>query len=179
MKAICLATLMTVVLFAVVTVALRHFPSEHRVRRTVGLYLACLLGLTAVWLASPDDLWILSRRLLAEPKWFDLALSLGFFSAAFFGGILQLYNLADRGFSLRLLIDILENPGGAAARDSLMVTYGGGSGLAWMYRKRLEGLLDHGLVQRHGPVIALTAKGIRVASLFLWARRLFKLGTIP
>src|SRR5438132_563254 len=34
------------------------------------------------------------------------------YMAAFFGGILQLYNLADRGLSLRMLIDIHQAPDG-------------------------------------------------------------------
>ena len=101
MKAVILATAMTIVLLALVTLALRHHPTPRRARQMTLIYLACLIGAALVWFATSADLGLLAPSLLIEPPWLDLSLMLFFFSAAFFGGVLQLYNLADRGLSLR------------------------------------------------------------------------------
>src|SRR5262245_16914183 len=175
MKAICLASAMTIVLLLAVTVAFRFDPRPHRARQVTILYLACTVALVALWLATPDDLGFLHRSLLAAPRWFDLALALFFFGVAFFGGVLQLYNLSDRGFSLRILIDALEDASGSIDTDALMTGYGGGQGLRWMYDKRMHGLLEEKLVRRVDASIALTPNGTWVADQFIRIRRFLKL----
>jgi hypothetical protein len=87
------------------------------------------------------------------------------YTAGFFGGVLQLYNLADRGFSLRILIDILHAPSGAMRLDDVMSGYGGGRGIAWMYRKRIDGMIATGLVVADASRLLLTARGRRAAHL--------------
>src|SRR5262245_30258906 len=161
MKAICLASAMTVVLLLALTVAFRFDPREQRVRQSAVLWLACLVALIGAWAATPDDLGFLPPWLLVTPSWFDLALAVFFFTAAFFVGVLQLYNLADRGFSLRILIDALEQPSGAIAVEQLLSDYGGGQGMKWMYDKRMQGLLEGDFVRRVDESIVLTAKGRR------------------
>src|SRR5262249_48522987 len=141
MKAICLASVMTVVLLALVTFCFRLHPSAHRARQMLFVYLFCLALLVALWFATPDDLGLLDRSLLAEPASLDFAAALFFFSAGFFGGALQLYNLCDRGFSLRILIDMLEAPIGAVDVDYLTANYSSGRGLVWMYRKRIDDIV--------------------------------------
>ncbi len=101
--------------------------------------------------------------LVILPTWLDLAFSLLVYAAAFFGGILQLYNLADRGFSLRMLIDIYESPRGALTADELTRAYGGGRGIGWMYDKRLDGLLERGLVRVEGGTVEISTRGHRAA----------------
>src|SRR5262245_55587713 len=128
MKAVCLASAMTIVLLLATTVAFRVAPAKHRVRQLGILYLVCTAALVAVWLLTPEDLGFLPPWLLAGPPWFDLLLALFFFAAAFFGGVAQLYNLADRGFSLRILVDALEHPSATVGRDQLTAGYGGGQG---------------------------------------------------
>jgi hypothetical protein len=98
-----------------------------------------------------------------------------FFTAAFFGGALQLYNLADRGFSLRILIDLEQTNSHAIDADWLIANYGGGKGLTWMYEKRIEGLLATKLVDRRAEMIELTSKGERAADVFLAVRRFLRL----
>ena len=175
MKAICLASAMTIVLLLSVTIAFRFDPRKHRVRQGTTLYLACLVVLIAVWATTPDDLGFLPPWVLATPSWFDLMLSLFFFTAAFFGGVLQLYNLADRGFSLRILIDAFEQPSGAVGAEQLLAGYGGGQGVKWMYDKRIHGLLEGDLVRRMEDRFVLTPQGIGVADMFIHIRRFLKL----
>jgi hypothetical protein len=175
MKAVCLASAMTIVLLVLVTLCFRLFPSKHRARQMLFVYLFCLALLVGVWLVTPDDLGILSRLLLAEPSWLDLAVMIFFFSAAFFGGALQLYNLCDRGFSLRILIDMLETPTDAVTAEYLMANYSRGRGLAWMYRKRIDDLIAGGFIDRADKSILLTPKGEMFADLFIYVRRFLRL----
>lgn len=165
---------MTVVLFLVATVALRYFKSRQRARQLMLCYLACLLALALVWARTPDDLGFLPANLLAEPRWADLAATVFYFSAAFFGGILQLYNLADRGFSLRILVDLMDAPEPGDA-GQLASGYSRGQGLGWMYRKRIDDLLAGGFVARSAANLALTPKGAAAAAFFARLRRFFGL----
>ena len=175
MKAICLASAMTLLLLVAVTLVFRLRPGGPRARQMVLIYLACLLALAVLWLATPDDLGFLPGSLTAEPRWLDLALALFFFSAAFFGGVLQLYNLTDRGFSLRILIDALEAEHGVIDVEELVAGYGGGQGVVWMYDKRMHGLLAGDFVRRRNGTIVLSPKGRLVADLFGRIRQFLKL----
>jgi hypothetical protein len=175
MKAICLASAMTVVLLVVVTLCFRLTATAHRARQMLFVYLFCLAALVALWFATPDDLGLLGRSLLTEPAWLDFVVTLFFFSAAFFGGALQLYNLCDRGFSLRILVDMLEAPTGAVDVDYLITNYSSGRGLVWMYRKRIDDIVAARFIDRTNKQIILTAKGETFADLFINARRVLGL----
>jgi hypothetical protein len=175
MKAICLASAMTVVLLALVTFCFRLYPSAHRARQMLFMYLFCLAVLVALWFATPDDLGLLGRSLLTKPAWLDLTAMVFFFSAGFFGGALQLYNLCDRGFSLRILIDMLEAPIGAVDVDYLTANYSSGRGLVWMYRKRIDDIVAARFIDQMNKRIVLTAKGAMFADLFINARRVLGL----
>ena len=140
------------------------------------VYLFCLPVLVALWFATPDDLGLFGRSLLTEPTWLDFAATLFFFSAGFFGGSLQLYNLCDRGFSLRILIDMLEGPIGAVDVDYLTANYSSGRGLVWMYRKRIDDIVAARFIDQVDKRIVLTAKGEMFAALFINARRVLGLG---
>jgi hypothetical protein len=175
MKAVILATAMTIVLLALVTLALRHHPTPRRARKMMLIYVLCLIGAATAWFATSSDLGFLAQSLLIEPPWLDLSLMLFFFSAAFFGGVLQLYNLADRGLSLRVLIDFAEADSRIIDTDWLIANYGGGKGLAWMYEKRIAGMLETGLVECKAGMIALTPKGTRTAAVLFAVRRFLRL----
>jgi hypothetical protein len=129
------------------------------------IYFVCLIGAASLWFVTSADLGFLAHSLRIEPPWLDLSLMLFFFSAAFFGGILQLYNLADRGLSLRILIDFAEADSRIIDIDWLVANYGGGKGLAWMYGKRITGMLETNLVERKAEMIELTSKGVRAAAV--------------
>jgi len=175
MKAVILATAMTIVLLVLVTLALRHHPTPRRARKMMLIYVLCLIGAATVWFTTSGDLGFLAQSLLIEPPWQDLSLMLFFFSAAFFGGVLQLYNLADRGLSLRILIDFAEADSRIIDTDWLIANYGGGKGLAWMYEKRIAGMLETNLVERRASTIALTSKGAHTAAVLFAVRRFLRL----
>jgi hypothetical protein len=166
MKGILLAGGMTIVLFVAVTGSFRLLGRVGGIRRMLVLYALCGALIVLSWSITYRDLGILPSSLLTEPPWLDLGVSLFLFSAAFFGGILQLYNLADRGFSLRFLIDLLER-GTCASASELMDGYSAGKGIGWMYGKRLHGLLDKNFIEERPGKIALTAKGEAAAAFFL------------
>jgi hypothetical protein len=175
MKAVIVAAAMTLVLLLLVTVAFRLRPTEERAKQMTLIYLGCSAAAVLAWLLTPVDLGFIAPALLIEPRWLDLLLMLFFFSSAFFGGVLQLYNLGDRGFSLRILIDVGAAEPCGAGFEPLVETYGGGQGLAWMYKKRLDGLLAGRFVQRTADQIELTAKGWRTAKVFDAAHRFLRL----
>jgi hypothetical protein len=166
---------MTIVLLVLVTFCFRLYPSAHRARQMLFVYLFCLALLVAFWIATPDDLGLLHQSLLAKPASLDFAVALFFFSAGFFGGALQLYNLCDRGFSLRILIDMLEAPIGAVDVDYLTANYSRGRGLVWMYRKRIDDIVAARFIDQLNKRIVLTAKGKMFADLFINARRVLGL----
>jgi hypothetical protein len=170
MKAIVIAVAMTMLLLVLITFAGRIRPTSAK--QMTLIFFSCLIVSLLVWLKTPVDLGFLAQSLLVYPAWLDLSLMLFFFSAAFFGGLLQLYNLADRGFSLRILIDIEEAGISPISADWVMTNYGSGQGLAWMYRKRIEGLLEANLVRPKARMLVLTSKGRRAADV-LFAVRCF------
>jgi hypothetical protein len=168
MKAILLAVLAGLLLFACASSGLRSGITQRRARLMLVAFLSVLPVLLAVHLLTPPNLGFLSAELVMPIAWVDIAFAMFLYGVGFFGGILQLYNLADRGFSLRILIDILETPSQAMRLDDVMQGYSAGRGIAWMYTKRLEDLQNAGLAKVEGESLVLTPKGQRVAKLFTW-----------
>jgi hypothetical protein len=175
MKAIALASAMTVVMMLVQTVQLRFRRPAHRALLMTGTFIWAWIALPLLWWATPDDLGVLPAWLQTEPRWLDLLAMQFYFAAAFFGGALQLYNLADRGLSLRVLLDIVERPEGTWAADRVAAEYSCGRGLHWMYDKRMRDMLAHSLLSIDAGVASLTERGRRSARVFLTLRRLFRL----
>jgi hypothetical protein len=168
MKAILLAALAELLLFACISALLRFGVTSRRARSMLIAFLSVLPLLLVAHLVTPPDLGFLPAALAMPIVWIDIAFALFLYSVGFFGGILQLYNLADRGFSLRILIDILEAPSQEMRLDDVMQGYSAGRGIAWMYAKRLEDLQSAGLAKVEGESLVLTPKGQRVAKLFTW-----------
>lgn len=163
MKGLLLAVVMSVVCVAIVTLGFRMRDIQRRAAFMVHIFLATLPLFVVIHVASPSDLGILPVGLSDASPRLDLAFGLLVYLAGFFGGILQLYNLADRGFSLRMLIDIDESPRGALSAGDVARAYGGGRGIGWMYQKRLDGLLEHGLIRVEGGTVETSPRGRRVA----------------
>lgn len=172
MKAILLAFTAGVLLFALVTWRLRRAPAGRGAATLLAVFLAMLPILIVVHLLTPEDLGILPPALQIRPAVLDLGFALFLYAAGFFGGILQLYNLAERGFSLRILIDILHAANGAMTLDQVMTGYSDGHGIAWMYDKRVDGMLATGLIAGSKDRLVLTERGRRIARLFSWLQRL-------
>lgn len=176
MKAILLAAAATLLTLVFTTLVFRAARIERRVLALLLVYVVVLGVLIAVSLGTPEDLWFLPGEFLAEPRWFDLLASIFFYSAAFFGGVLQLYNLADRGLSLRILIDVLERGERTPAASDLFEGYSGGRGMGWMYAKRIEGLIKSQLVVIDGDMLVLTQRGENTAKIYAGLRRLLRTG---
>jgi hypothetical protein len=168
MKAILVAALAELLLFVCVSWGLRSGIARQRARLMLIAFIGVLPVLLAIHLLTPPDLGFLSAEHVMPIAWVDIVFSVFLYGVGFFGGILQLYNLADRGFSLRILIDILEAPSQAMRLDDVMRGYSAGRGIAWMYAKRLNDMQSAGLVRVDGECLVLTPKGRRVAKLFTW-----------
>jgi hypothetical protein len=150
---------------------LRRDPGAQRARRLLALYLAALGALAGVHALTPAHLGFLPEHAEVGSYALDLGFCLFLFSAGFFGGILQLYNLADRGLSLRMLIDVKEAGDAAATVDCIAERYSRGRGIGGMYAKRIDGMVSAGLVAEEGERLRLTPRGARAARLFAWLRR--------
>lgn len=177
MKAILLAFAAGVLLFALATWRLRQASDGRGAAKLMTVFLAILPILVVAHLMTPPDLGILPPALQIPVPVVDFGFCLFLYIAGFFGGVLQLYNLAERGFSLRILIDVLHAPSGAMTLDEVMKGYGAGRGIAWMYAKRVEGMRAAGLVVADGDRAVLTERGRRVARLFSRLQDFARAGT--
>ncbi len=173
MKGIFLAAIALCLAFICSVAVLRLMWSKRRVWALTWIFTVCAGSLAVASLMTSDDLLFLPKDLLAGPRWLDVLMSLFFFTAGFFGGLLQLYNLADRGFSLRVMIDILEQADRATTAASLFDGYSRGNGMGWMYQKRLDDLVRNHLVFVEGDTLVATAQGRRTAAVFTWMRELY------
>jgi hypothetical protein len=134
-------------LVPVVTVVFRLYNVRRRAALLVRLFLTSLPLFVLVYVWTPADLGLLPRSLVEPHPVLELAYGLVVYSALFFGGLLQVYNLADRGCSLRILIDIAEAAEGRLSERDLPAAYGGGRGFGAMLDKRIDGLVEHGLIR--------------------------------
>jgi hypothetical protein len=166
MKSILLALFFGVLLLAIATVSFNRIQAENKARLLLWVFAVLLAVLVLAHLCTPAGLGFLPYGMVMPIWWVDLGFSVFLFASGFFGGVLQLYNLADRGLSLRILIDVLEAPGGSLTLDDVMTDYGGGRGIAWMYDKRISGMAATGLVRLDDSDVVLTDRGRRVAAIF-------------
>jgi len=129
----------------------------------------------AAYAAAPADLGVLAPWLV-EPRYVAAgAFGLFVHAALFFGGWWQVYNLADRGCALHIVLAICESPERALSAPEIEARYGAGRGLHWMPDKRIDDILDHGLATLRGGRLHATPKGARVARLFGLLRAVLRL----
>ena len=173
MKPLFVAILAEIICFIFVTAFLRLFQPKNRVKTMLCAIMLALPFLFYIHLCFPGDLGFLPEWMTTSNDAVDLAFSIFLYFAGFFGGTLQLYNLADRGFSLRILIDIYESPDKGMNVDEVINNYSRGKGIAWMYNKRIQDMLSEGLVVVHDDIIRNCSKGEKVAKLFAFLRAVF------
>jgi hypothetical protein len=166
MKAIILSLASGILLIIFATMLFRVWHVERRARALFQIFLLCLGLLVMMHLLTPANLGILPPSTVIPMPFVDLVFAVFLLTVGFMGGVLQVYNLADRGLSLRMIIDILTSPCGKATSRDVMTQYSGGQGIEWMYEKRFQGLLAAGLIKFDDSVVRLTQKGRRVANLF-------------
>ena len=179
MKAILFAAGAGLLLLTLATMCLRQSRSPNRARMLVILYLAVLGLLILAHEITPFDLGFLGKDAVVSNSNLDLLFAIALYTAGFFGGILQLYNLADRGLSLRMLIDILEDSSGEISVERMMTAYGGGQGILWMYDKRIRDMISSGLVQETRGNIILTKRGLTLARIYSVLRALAHVNVEP
>ena len=177
MKGLLLAAASSLLCVTAVTVVFRIVDVRRRAAAMLGMFLATIPLYVAAYALTPADLWLVPGWLV-EPRGF-LCGAFGLFvhAALFFGGWLQVYNLAERGFSLRILIDIDESPGRAHSPAEEEAAYGGGLGMEWMLDKRIEGLLSARLMMERDGSLLATHKGARAARLFGGLRAFLQIDT--
>lgn len=171
MKSLILAALFTVGYVAAITIVFNVRPVQARAVLMAKVFILTVPIFVITHLATPADLGILPAIFVEHYRGVDMAFGLLLYVAGFGGGVLQLYNLADRGFSLRMLIDIGESPGGVLDLNGVMKNYSQGNGIEWMYQKRVEGMREHELITVEGKRISITDKGRRTARTFAYLRK--------
>ncbi len=175
MKGIILATICSACIFLAMTVAYRAWPGSDRVRTAFWIYVASLPIYGVAYALTPAGICGLLIAGLSDPVWLDALVGFFCLSASFFGGWLQLYNLTNRGYSLRMLVDLLAVPKQSSTPDEMVTAYADGRGLEWMYDIRLAGIFETQLATEQSGMISLTPKGARaarVAGLLRWLYRI-------
>jgi hypothetical protein len=69
---------------------------------------------------------------------------------------MEFFSMTARGFSLRIITDIYLhsklNP------EQLLQEYANGKGIEWMFDKRIQGIIDLGLIKEESGQIKLSSK---------------------
>jgi hypothetical protein len=170
MKEIFVAALSGTLLCGLATIIFLTWQIKRRARTLLQVYLVCLCVLVATYLVTPDDFYVLPGDMVVPSRAVGLLFCAFLYSAGFFGGVLQIYNLADRGLSLRMLIDISLSESGKMTPLEMTRAYAADKGLNWMYDKRLDGMMAMGLVRWVGDSIQITPKGAGLARPFCWLK---------
>lgn len=175
MKGVILAAVMCLVYLIVMSVGLRLAgPAVLRARLLFRLFLLTLPLSALVYWVTPADLGFLPVAWLDANPTIEFGFLLFLYSSAFLGGILQLYNLADRGFSLRIAMDIHSSSRGSMTAEDVVRSYSAGKGIIWMYQKRIDDLIRLRLAEAADDTVRATAAGKRVAARFSWLRRFLR-----
>ena len=175
MKGILLATATSIGIFAAMTFVFRAWTGCPRVLCSVFIYCAAALVLAILYVVFPVNLGFLPQTLIFGPSWLDFLVAEFSLAASFFGGWLQLYNLTSRGYSLRILIDMLHEENRSTTAKEMVTAYSEGRGLRWMYDIRYSGIVQAGMVTESGDKISLTRRGRRTARIFAMLRRLYRI----
>ena len=176
MRGIFLAVTVSAAYAFLLCIVFRSFNLKYRAAMMLRIYLVSLLPFSLMLTVVPYDLGFLPKCLIEQNIWLDSLFALVIYSASVFGGWLQLYNLADRGLSLHILIDAMESQDGVSAL-SLSRNYGKGKGIQWMYEKRLADIERLGLVTRNESGIVLSKKGIRNSKFIIQIRRFYAIAS--
>ena len=165
MKAVLFASCGTLLYLGAVTLLFRFAVPRRRAVAMLKLFIATVPVFAVAYLATPADLGVLPP-FLTEPNWLvDLGFALFVYAAGFCGGSLQLYNLAERGFSLRILMDVVEAPPTGLTLEDVRRDYSRGNGIRWMFQKRIDDMLAGQLIAiTDGDVVCLE-RGRRMARL--------------
>lgn len=88
---------------------------------------------------------------------------------------MEIFSMICRGFSLRIVIDILKK--GQLDLDEVLTGYADGKGVDWIIEKRLQGLHDIGFIEMDQEKITLKSKtALFLGHIFVQYKKLFKIG---
>lgn len=175
MKGIILSLVFIIFLFFLIVIVFNLWNNRKHALVLLLLFLFSIPLYVYLFMISPDNLFFLPRYSTEENHFVTMVFGIFIYLALFGGGILQLYNLTDRGFSLRILIDILESKNGNLTQEEIMKNYGGGKGIDWMYQKRIDGMLDNNFVVVNDDIVRITPKGKKTAVVFSFLRKFLNL----
>jgi hypothetical protein len=165
MKGILIATALSILFATSIFIVFRFWLPKRRAAFILKFYFASLPILVVFLVLTPADCWFLPEWLTEGNILLDWIFAFFVYSSSVFGGWMQLYNLADRGLSLRILIDGLESPNRRIDAEFVENFYGAGKGIQWMYAKRLADIERLDLVVRNGRDFVLSPKGAKNACL--------------
>lgn len=174
MRGFILAALLSLLYALVVFYIFRHRMPEHPAVFMVKTYYLSLFPLAFLLILAPVNLGFLPSWLVENNLWLDSIFAIFTYSASIFGGWLQLYNLADRGMSLRVLIDAFEGDG-VVTPSKIASHYGAGKGIHWMYEKRVLDIQRLNFISRREDKFILSPRGLSNASLIISLRRYYAL----
>jgi len=156
---------MFVLFLALHTVLLNLFIVERKFRVVLGSFLG--VGLLAL------------GGLLRGRAWWDAAIWQTFaVYGCLFQGYLQFFFLAERGFSLRIVMEIARAGEQGLSRDELLGQYSEGKGLGWMLDKRLAHLEAARFVRVDGGWYVNIARGALAARAARLVRGVMKIPSL-
>ena len=144
---------------------------QRRFGAMVRLHAALALALTAAYVATPPDVWVLPAGWAGAGWLIDVANGLLVHSLLFVG-YSMFYFLVDRGFSARILIEIERVPGRALSPEGVARMYS----LDQVVERRLDEMLDLGSLIKEGDRYRITPRGRREARLFASMKSFFRMG---
>jgi len=171
LKGIVLAVGAFALFLPVHVVLLRTVRPHARFKAMMRLHGALALAILIVYAATPPDLVPLPRGWGAGGPVIGAlnALAVHWF---LFMGYSMFYFLVDRGFSLRIMIEVDRAPGGALTREGVAAVYPPES----VVRRRLDEMVEIGRLVRAGDRYRLTPRGRVDARMFAWLKSFLQFG---
>jgi len=174
-KGLLLALAATALATGLITLRLRTAPPGPRVPLLLQCFAFTLLAYLVAYAVTPGDLGLLPGSLVETARLPEALFGLAVHFGLCFGGVLQLYNICERGFSLRVLIEIAEAPGGSLTAKEIATRYSAGQGVDWMLEKRIRDMVARGLIRLEGGAYVATASATRSAKVLGGLRRFLRL----
>lgn len=166
------------VIYVLVTIILAH---GLRVRQHARLFFYVALAFSPIYFIlfalTPSDCFILPATWLSGTPWLDI-------TVGYFVFLLNCHSYIDSflglngGFSASLLLEMLRTGNQGLSTNTLVKRYFGADGTDKIIGWRLPGLEASGYIRQDGQtgIYQLTRKGLAIARLSLFLKRMLNLG---
>lgn len=171
LKGIVLALVAFTLFLPLHIVMLRLVRPHARFKTMMGLHALLSASLLGVYASTPADLGVLPDELATGGAVIG-ALNAIIVHWFLFMGYSMFYFLIDRGFSLRVMIEIQKAAGGAMTHAQVAVAYPPES----VIRRRLDEMVEIGRLTKDGERYRLTARGRLDARMFAFVKDFFHFG---